>query len=237
MQKNQIMKKISTLLILTLSLLFAFSSSNIYAQNDINKTDNQGRRQGKWIDFHENGSIRYTGEFKNNEPVGEFLYYSEDGTLFAKNKHIKKTHICESEIYSPEGNIIAKGKYCDKKKIDKWEYFSEKNGALILVENYENGKIIGKSIAYSPINQAVIEETEYVDGLKNGVYNKYYDNGKIMVKANYKNDILDGEYVSYYPNGVVKEEGLFSEGQKIGEWKTYDMEEGLLSVDVYSDEE
>lgn len=231
------MKKILGLLTLTLTLLFGFSTENINAQNDYNKTDNHGRRQGKWIDFHDNGKIRYTGEFKNNEPVGEFLYYSEDGTLFAKNKHIKKTHICESEIYSPEGNIIAKGKYCDKKKIDKWEYFSEKNGALILVENYENGKIIGKSIAYSPINQAVIEETEYVDGLKNGVYNKYYDNGKIMVKANYKNDILDGEYVSYYPNGVVKEEGLFSEGQKIGEWKTYDMEEGLLSVDVYSDEE
>ena len=56
-----------------------------------------------------------------------------------------------------------------------------------------------------------------------------------MVKANYKNDILDGEYVFYYPNGVVKEEGLFSDGQKVGEWKTYDMEEGLLSVDVYSD--
>jgi hypothetical protein len=67
------MKKILGLLTLTLTLLFGFSLENINAQNDYNKTDNQGRRQGKWIDFHDNGKIRYTGEFKNNEPIGEFL--------------------------------------------------------------------------------------------------------------------------------------------------------------------
>ena len=144
----------------------------------------------------------------------------------------KDTSLGDARNY---GLNIAKGKYLDKKKTEKWEYFSEKNGALILIENYENGKLDGKSIAYSSVNNIIVEETEYVDGLKNGAYNKYYDNGKIMVKANYKNDILDGEYVFYYPNGIVKEEGLFSDGQKVGEWKTYDMEEGLLSVDVYSD--
>ena len=70
------MKKILGLLTLTLTFLFGFSLENINAQNDYNKTDNQGRRQGKWIDFHDNGKTRYIGEFKNNEPIGEFLYYS-----------------------------------------------------------------------------------------------------------------------------------------------------------------
>ena len=49
------MKKILGLLTLTLTLLFGFSTENINAQNDYNKTDNHGRRQGKWIDFHDNG--------------------------------------------------------------------------------------------------------------------------------------------------------------------------------------
>ena len=90
------MKKILGLLTLTLTLLFGFSLESINAQNDYNKTDNQGRRQGKWIDFHDNGKTRYTGEFKNNEPIGEFLYYSEDGTLIAKNNYLKKSNVTDT---------------------------------------------------------------------------------------------------------------------------------------------
>ena len=71
--------------------------------------------------------------------------------------------------------------------------------------------------------------------MKNGVCCRYYDNGRIMERATYHNDILNGDYSFYYPNGVVKEEGKYLDNQKVGEWKTYDMEEGLLSVDVYSE--
>ena len=231
------MKKILGLLTLTLTFLFGFSLENINAQNDYNKTDNQGRRQGKWIDFHDNGKTRYTGEFKNNEPIGEFLYYSEEGVLVAKNNYLKKSDITETEMYAANGKVIAKGKYINKKKHDKWEYFSEENGALILTENYENGMIVGKSVAYSPMTQMVIEEIEYVNGMKNGVCNRYYDNGRIMEKANYQNDQLNGDYAFYYPNGVVKEEGKYVENRRVGEWKTYDMEEGVISVDIYSEVE
>lgn len=228
------MKKISFLL----SLLILFNIS-LFAQDDVNKTDDLGRRQGKWIDYHQNGQIRYTGDFKNNEPIGEFIYYSEEGKLIAKINYEKRKgkdivpQISTCEMYSPNGTIIAKGKYIDRKKHEQWEYYSENGGVLILKENYDNGVLIGISVAYSPVTQNVIEETEYLNGIKNGVYNKYYDNGRPMVKASYKNDKLDGNYVSYYPNGVPKEEGVFKDGVKIGEWKTYDMEENIVSVDVY----
>ena len=85
MYKFKIMKKILALF----SLLILFNVS-LFAQNDVNKTDDLGRRQGKWIDYHQNGQIRYTGEFKNNEPIGEFLYYSENGELTAKINYEKR---------------------------------------------------------------------------------------------------------------------------------------------------
>ncbi|MBQ8222893.1 MAG: hypothetical protein IJZ87_06060 [Bacteroidales bacterium] len=226
------MNKLLRLLALSLTFLFCINI-NLNAQNDYNKTDKQGRRQGKWIDFHQNGKVRYEGEFKNNEPIGTFLYYSEDGKLIAKNQYVKNSKISEAELYSPNGNIIAKGKYLDKKKHEKWEYFSEESSVLILEENYDNGVVVGKTLAYSPVTQIVIEEIEYVDGIKNGVFNKYYDNGRPMVKAFYKNDELDGSYVSYYPNGVAKESGNFVLGRKVGEWTTYDMEENIISVDNF----
>lgn len=221
--------------LLSLSLTFIFISSiSLNAQNNYNKTDSQGRRQGKWIDFHQNGKVRYEGEFENNEPVGTFLYYSEDGVVLAKNTYVKKSKISETEVYSPNGKIIAKGKYLDKKKHDRWEYFNEETSVLIMEENYDNGVVVGKTLVYSPVTQLVIEEIEYIGGIKNGVFNKYYDNGRQMVKAFYKNDELDGSYVSYYPNGVAKESGNFVMGQKVGEWTTYDMEENIISVDNFN---
>ena len=229
------MKKLTQIFALSLTLLTLLFSENIYAQNNYNKTDKQGRRQGKWIDYHSNGQIRYQGQFKNNEPVGEFLYYSEDGSLFAKNKHLKN-FVTESEIYSPEGKVVAKGNYINKKKQDRWEYYSEEDGSLILVENYNNGYLVGKSVAYLAGTQFVIEETEYVNGVKHGLYSRFYDNGVPMIEAYYNNDKLNGSYVYYYPNGNVKEEGLFKDGAKVGEWRIYDISGNLVSTDNYKEE-
>ena len=93
--------------LLSLSLTFIFISSiSLDAQNNYNNTDSQGRRQGKWIDFHQNGKVRYEGEFENNEPVGTFLYYSEDGVMLAKNTYVKKSKISETEVYSPTLSIV-----------------------------------------------------------------------------------------------------------------------------------
>ena len=226
------MKKIIYFLTFSITLLFA---ENAYTQNTYNKTDKHGRRQGKWIEYHDNGQIRYKGQFKNNEPIGEFLYYSEAGTLIAKNKYQKNTDVTENEIYSSDGDIIAKGNYINKKKQDKWEYFSEEDGSLILVENYHNGLLVGKSVAYLTGTQIVIEETEYSNGMRHGLYSRFYDNGVPMIEATYKDDKLNGSYVHYYLNGMVKEEGSFKDGSKIGEWKIYDIEGNLISTDNYLD--
>lgn len=228
------MKKISVLL----SFLISFNIT-LLSQNDVNRTDDLGRRQGKWIDYHQNGQVRYTGEFKNNEPLGEFLYYSEKGELTAKINYEKRKgkemqpQLSTCVLYSKDGKVIARGNYIDRKKHQQWEYFSENGGGLILKENYDNGLLTGIAVAYSPTTQIIIEETEYLNGIKNGACNKYYDNGRPMVKMSYKNDKLDGNYISYYPNGIPKEEGMFKDGIKIGEWKTYDMEENVVSVDIY----
>lgn len=213
-----------------------FSTEVLNAQNTYNQTDKQGRRQGKWLEYYENGQVRYCGRFKNDMPSGEFLYYSEDGKLIAKNKFTKDGHESESEMYAADGKIVAKGNYFDKKKNGKWCYFSDNDGSLILVEHYDNGLLVGKSVVYAPGTSIVVEEIEYVKGRRQGRYNKFYDNGVPMIEAYYQNDCLEGDYVSYYPNGIQKTEGRYHQGKKTGAWKTYDLEGHLISTDNYENE-
>ena len=54
-----------------------------------------------------------------------------------------------------------------------------------------------------------------------------------MVEAYYVNDKLNGSYIQYYPNGIVKEEGIFKDGAKVGEWRYYDISGELVSTDNY----
>ena len=204
------MKKLSFIFMASLAFMMSLSIENVNAQN--NNVDKNGLRQGKWVAYHENGNVKFMGQFKDNEPYGEFMYYS------------------------PEGKMIAKGQYLNKNKDGKWQYYSDKDGSLILTEDYHNGVLNGKTVVYLQGTDVVTEVTNYVNGIKQGEYTRNYDNGTLMVRANYKDDALDGDYVYYYSNGVVKEEGRFAEGMKVGEWKTYDIEGNVISTDNHEEE-
>ena len=41
----------------------------------INEVDTKGLKQGVWKKMHTNGNLRYSGQFKNDNPSGIFLYY------------------------------------------------------------------------------------------------------------------------------------------------------------------
>ena len=58
------------------SLLAIFA--NVYCQNnsDIDKTDQQGRKQGQWVKKDADGNVLYEGTFKDGHPVGEFKRYT-----------------------------------------------------------------------------------------------------------------------------------------------------------------
>jgi hypothetical protein len=40
-----------------------------------------GIRDGHSLTFYPNGQVRYIGEYKNDEKIGEWKFYNEDGTL------------------------------------------------------------------------------------------------------------------------------------------------------------
>ena len=47
----------------------------------INEVDSKGRKQGVWKKPYGNGYFMYEGEFKDDQPVGTFKRYYEDGVL------------------------------------------------------------------------------------------------------------------------------------------------------------
>jgi len=75
-------------------------------------------------------------------------------------------------------------------------------------EYYPNGKL-KKEYQYNK------------DGLADGYYKKYYDNGDIFVKSAYKNGKLEGLGRTYYKNGQVEWEVNYINGKEEGNYKEY----------------
>ena len=59
------------------------------------------------------------------------------------------------------------------------------------------------------------------NGLKQGEYKSYYNNGKLDIHCYYKDDKLHGIYKSYYTNGKLRNICNFINGKEHGEDKFY----------------
>ena len=54
-----------------------------------------------------------------------------------------------------------------------------------------------------------VEEGYYVNGRKEGIWTKFFPDGKIQLKGTNNNNRPQGTYTRYYPNGKIAEQGDF----------------------------
>ena len=61
----------------------------------------------------------------------------------------------------------------------------------------------------------------FKDGVLDGPWVRYYDNGRLRIKGEYKNGLRVGPWVECYDNGLLKEKGDYKNGLREGPWVTY----------------
>lgn len=220
--------------LITLVLLFTGIHS-LLAQGEINQHDDQGRKFGPWEARYPGGQPRYSGQFKNDRPVGTFHYFYENGALRATNVFSNNGLKAYHNQFTEEGTLIAEGMYFDQKKDSIWLIYSDVDGVLLSEERYKNDLLDGMKRIYYPGTNQIAEETYYSAGLKNGKSIKYFEDGKLMLESAYVNDELDGAFTLYHANGAKRTQGNFKEGLKTGKWVIYDEDGVEISVDSYKE--
>ena len=223
--------------VFTFQLILFLLSSIISLSQGINQIDAQGRKQGVWKKSYENGQIRYEGNFKNDQPVGEFRYYHPNGKLKAIIRHTNDGYSSAAELYNENGILVAKGFFYDEHKDKTWEYFNEKNGKLISIENYQQGIPHGDWIVYFKEDTVVTEIFTFVHGQKEGPWKQFFPDGKLKLDANYLHHQLDGPYTLYSPEGKELVHGNYQNGKKIGEWKFFTDDGKLKRIEWYDEDE
>lgn len=79
-------------------------------------------------------------------------------------------------------------------------------------------------------NGQLVEEGEYVNNRKTGVWTKYFPNGNKKHELTFANNIANGYAKIYYRNGQLQEEGIWKMNRWSGQYKYY-YPDGTLKYD------
>jgi len=216
---------------LSLFVILILLSTNISAQN---KIDDQGRKQGSWVKYKD-GSKLYTGQFKDDYPVGEFIRYYPSGNMMIKSIYSEAVKRRFAEIYYDDWKpkVKTKGLYIDKKKDSLWLIYNDL-GILISEEYWKNDTAEGVWKLYD-YKGVLVKETPHTNGYINGTQKEYFDDGTINRVINFEMDTFNGEFIIYFPDGKTRIIGIYKKGLKDKTWTYYENNGSILFTENYVD--
>ena len=212
--------------ILIISFLLAWGIGG-FAQSKVNQTDAQGRRTGKWVDYHDNGKKRYEGTFKEGYEIGTFRYYNGLGVLVTELFYSQRGEYAEARIYYNDGKIKAEGRFHNRKKDGVWKYYSKSPYYKTKEESYKDGVKDGPWRIFYPDGQ-LSAEVNWKDGVRDGPWREYFENGEPRIIANFVQGKLHGDYEIYILGNILIKKGQYYHGDMDGIWYYYD-DQGYLT--------
>jgi len=76
-------------------------------------------------------------------------------------------------------------------------------------------------VGYKYTQGRLLAKNTYVNGVRTGPMELYFNDGTILCRGNEKDNLLDGEFESYYPEGGVDAKGQYVMRKRDGEWKKF----------------
>lgn len=211
------------------TLLIVYKKGYIVSRERINRLDSEGRKQGSWKFFHNNGLVKTEGKYTNDLKDGYFKDYDEKGRLMATTKwqngekvdapvELLKLEVVKE--YYPDGTIKVMQTY--------------KNGIEqgVRREYNEDGSIKTCSLFDKGIKVAegIVKE----NGKNDGPWKELYPNGQLKAEGTYTNGVKTGEWKYYHPNGKLEQTGKYtSEGKLTGKWIWYYPSGNVLREENY----
>lgn len=201
--------------------LFALTCCSLvtFAQ-DVNKTDANGKRDGKWVGYYENTNrVRYEGVFKNGVEQGVFNFYEDSpkSNIVAKRDFSLGNGNALTTFFDSKGKKVSEGNFKNKEKDGKWLYFQADGLTIMSEENYVNGLLDGQRKVFYKSGQ-LSDDMTYKNGKLQGKVFQYAENGQVIKEEFYVDDVKNGKATYRDASGKITQEGEFEMGKKIGAW-------------------
>ena len=153
-----------------------------------------GKKDGAWVGYHENGQLKYKGIFNNGKLKGAWVEYYENGQLLSKINYKNGEAEGAWVEYYDDGTLKKKGSYKNGKFAsdtplsmlvmvfdkDCWVEIKDGRGKMVLSDLYGSG---------SKIEQLVVSPIEVLLGRSSGVTKMMFHGETIDLKPHTRKDI------------------------------------------------
>lgn len=107
-----------------------------------------GRKEGKWTKYYNNGRVEHVLTFKGNKLDGLALFYYKNGTKKEEGIWKKNRWVGDYKYFYKNGNLRNEWKYNETGKRTGVQKYYHENGKLKLEGAWENGKESGPLIEF-----------------------------------------------------------------------------------------
>ena len=195
----------TSILMFTAGIETKGQSYRIFKGDTINRTDQDGKKQGMWRRYYENDQLFSETYFKDNIPSSETKTWYRTGEVQAILTYDATGKTAMMESFWPDGSPKATGQYINKKKHGRWIYY-HRNDSISSIENYNMGVEDGEWTNYYPSGK-VSERFIYKKGLKHGKYTSYFSNGTKKMETTYSEGTINGPCIHFYMSGKPMSRG------------------------------
>ncbi len=102
-----------------------------------------GKPEGLWERFYDNGQLQSRENYKNGEPVGLFEYYHENGQLQSRENYKNGEPVGLKEVYHENGQLQSRGNFKEGKMDGMWEgFYSNGTQDEYHPQCWENGELV-----------------------------------------------------------------------------------------------
>jgi len=196
------------------------------------KYNSDGKKDGEWIWYYENGNIKSTETYNNGE-LTNTDWYSFLGIIETHIPYQNGKLNGEAIAYTGEG---AKSKFITFKDEEREGNYEE---------YYSNGQVSLKGINKKGIYEGAVKtyydsgelkgDLNYEEGKKNALETYYYRNGKIMQKESFVKGKLQGEFISYFENGKIQDSLRYFNDNPVGKSIEYHKNGVISELSVFDE--
>lgn len=225
---------------------FLESETN-YKNDKIHGINNRYNQEGNLISksiFY--AEIEKDGVLLKNVFDGNRQEFSAKGVLTLNESYIFGKRNGLYERFSENGILLESGNYKNNLKVGLWQNFDTKgvknqeiNYKILIVNEQESSVKDGFETQWN--NGVLVYKIYYENGIENGVIESYYPNGKPESYGRKKDGMLDGDYFKYYENGNLKTKQTFvaekptnGDGYKTKGWRYEYDENGSLIAQYFN---
>ena len=203
----------------TLLTVLEYNDNYMVNRERVNRTDTEGRKQGTFRDYYENGKIKkednylasrlhvYYREFNGKGELVMALRY-ERGMIMEEIDEDLKELLDMKSTYDEQGRLIFTGGYKEEVPVGIHRFYDT-------IGNVENAYL------YNELGQKISEGIIDEQGRRKGKWIDLYLTGETRARGTYQNNQRSGTWIFYFRTGGIEQKGRFERGRYQGLWNWY----------------